>query len=388
MHEREAAEHGCNACISSSILTGWDWGRTRCPNYSAAAERMGFAGLNITHPCKQSVLPLLTDLSDDARALGAVNTVVLRDGRRWGHNTDWLAFSESFRRGLPGAAIAAHRATRRWRRGRGHRLRHAENGRRPHHHPRSRLRPRRRSGRTLQFHLRRTPRLHLNRPRRRPGHCRRLDSRHAHRDARPSRALRWRLLCSAAISGLPRWSIFPLETELLRAARAAGCPTLEGSGMAVHQAVGSLSPLFRTAARRRTHAPPLRLLWSNPDEPAPVGRVATIECRHAVPHSLPRPRPDLGRDHDQLPGPHRAWRGRAGHGNRSAYFPGGHGYRLLRILLELCRGADPGRMGSRPHRHAPDLFPCGHSLVAVHPGPGFRQGHRFAADVSPRTWRE
>jgi shikimate dehydrogenase len=50
------------------------------------------------------VLPLLHDLSPDARALGAVNTVVLRDGKRVGHNTDWFGFAESFRRGLPDVA--------------------------------------------------------------------------------------------------------------------------------------------------------------------------------------------------------------------------------------------------------------------------------------------
>jgi shikimate dehydrogenase len=64
---------------------------------------MGFTGLNITHPCKQLVMPLLDDLSGDARALGAVNTVVLEDGKRVGHNTDWFGFAESFRRGLPDA---------------------------------------------------------------------------------------------------------------------------------------------------------------------------------------------------------------------------------------------------------------------------------------------
>ncbi len=40
-----------------------------------AAERMGYNGLNITYPCKQAVIPLLDELSADARALGAVNTV-------------------------------------------------------------------------------------------------------------------------------------------------------------------------------------------------------------------------------------------------------------------------------------------------------------------------
>jgi len=43
------------------------------------------------------VIPLLDDLSSDARALGAVNTVVLEDGKRVGHNTDWFGFAESFR---------------------------------------------------------------------------------------------------------------------------------------------------------------------------------------------------------------------------------------------------------------------------------------------------
>ena len=49
---------------------------------------------------------------------------------------------------------------------------------------------------------------------------------------------------------------FPLETELLRAARAAGCPTLDGSGMAVHQAVEAFrlfSGLEADAERMRRH---------------------------------------------------------------------------------------------------------------------------------------
>ena len=70
-----------------------------------AAERMGFNGLNITHPCKQAVLPLLHELSDDAAALGAVNTVQLQGGRRIGHNTDWFGFAENMRRNLVGAPL-------------------------------------------------------------------------------------------------------------------------------------------------------------------------------------------------------------------------------------------------------------------------------------------
>lgn len=67
------------------------------------AERDGFAGLNITHPFKQSVLGLLDRLSPEAQAIGAVNTVVFRDGERLGYNTDAYGFAESFRAGLPDA---------------------------------------------------------------------------------------------------------------------------------------------------------------------------------------------------------------------------------------------------------------------------------------------
>ena len=73
------------------------------PELLKATEWAGFAGVNVTHPCKQAVLPLMHEMSDDARALGAANTVVLRDGKRIGHNTDWWGFAEGFKRGLPDA---------------------------------------------------------------------------------------------------------------------------------------------------------------------------------------------------------------------------------------------------------------------------------------------
>src|SRR3954469_23453550 len=69
------------------------------------AREAGFDGLNVTHPCKQLVLEHLDELTEEAAALGAVNTVVLRDGRAVGDNTDGTGFAESFRRGLPGAAL-------------------------------------------------------------------------------------------------------------------------------------------------------------------------------------------------------------------------------------------------------------------------------------------
>ncbi len=64
------------------------------------AEQRGFTGINVTYPSKQAVIPLLHELSPEARALHSVNTVLFRDGRRIGHNTDWWGFAESFRREL------------------------------------------------------------------------------------------------------------------------------------------------------------------------------------------------------------------------------------------------------------------------------------------------
>jgi shikimate dehydrogenase len=75
------------------------------PRLLDAAALMGFAGLNITYPCKQAVVPLLDELSPEAAALGAVNTVVFQGGRRIGHNTDCSGFGEAFRQGLPGAPL-------------------------------------------------------------------------------------------------------------------------------------------------------------------------------------------------------------------------------------------------------------------------------------------
>jgi shikimate dehydrogenase len=71
----------------------------------ARAQADDYAGLNITHPYKQAVIELLDSLDADAAALGAVNTVVFEGGRRVGHNTDWSGFSEGLERQLPDQAL-------------------------------------------------------------------------------------------------------------------------------------------------------------------------------------------------------------------------------------------------------------------------------------------
>jgi shikimate dehydrogenase len=106
MHEREAAALGLTLIykpIDFSTLSFADSDLERILNFAAG---IGFAGVNVTYPFKQRVIPLLDDISPDAAALGAVNTIAFRGGRKIGHNVDWSGYAESFRRGLPGGSLA------------------------------------------------------------------------------------------------------------------------------------------------------------------------------------------------------------------------------------------------------------------------------------------
>jgi shikimate dehydrogenase len=105
MHERECATQGLR-CLYQLIDLEKQWtGAEALPAILVAAQFMGFAGLNITYPCKQRVLPLLDNLSPEAEMLGAVNTVLLRDGKRTGHNTDVSGFAQALRHKLAGAEL-------------------------------------------------------------------------------------------------------------------------------------------------------------------------------------------------------------------------------------------------------------------------------------------
>lgn len=71
----------------------------------------GFAGVNVTYPCKEAVLPLLDDVSAEARQIGAVNTVTIDKNRRTtGYNTDRVGFRLSFEEALGRGAVAAKTA--------------------------------------------------------------------------------------------------------------------------------------------------------------------------------------------------------------------------------------------------------------------------------------
>ncbi|MCO7611955.1 shikimate dehydrogenase [Pseudomonas chlororaphis] len=206
------------------------------PDLLQAAERMNFTGLNITFPCKQSILPLLDELSPEARGIGAVNTVVLKDGKRVGHNTDCLGFAEGFRRGLP--EVARRRVVQMGAGGAGAAVAHALLSEGVEHLSIFDVENQR--AQSLADNLNQ----HFGAGRAKAGSD--LPSTLASADG----LVNTTPMGMAKLPGMPvpvellradLWVAeivyFPLETELLRNARALGCRTLDGGTMAVFQAV-------------------------------------------------------------------------------------------------------------------------------------------------------
>jgi shikimate dehydrogenase len=236
MHEEEGAAQGFLTLYQLIDLDVLKLGPDALPALLTAAEQMGFAGLNITYPCKQAVIPHLHELSDAAKALGAVNTVVLRDGRRIGHNTDAPGFAEGFRRQLPDVPLA--RAVQLGCGGAGSAVAHAAVGMG--------------IGELALFDQDAGRAATLA-----AALCERFGAGRAvgGQDLASAMAQADGLIHAtptgtAQHPGLPLpaallrpelWIAdivyFPLETELLRTARALGCRTAHGGGMAVYQAV-------------------------------------------------------------------------------------------------------------------------------------------------------
>jgi len=236
MHEEEGAAQGLRYVYRRIDLQTLGLDAGALPELLTAAERLGFDGLNITFPCKQAVIPLLHELSPDAAALGAVNTVVLRDGRRVGHNTDAWGFAEGFRRGL--ADVRRDRVVQVGAGGAGSAVAHA----------------------AAQLGVGQLTVLDAE-PERAEAVAAGVVSRFGAGRALAATDLAAALavadgLINATPIGMAKFPgsavpaellrpelwvaeiiYFPLETELLRAARAQGCRTLGGGGMAVFQAV-------------------------------------------------------------------------------------------------------------------------------------------------------
>lgn len=236
LHEREGDAQGLRYLYRLIDLDQLKLDSAALPDLLLAAERMDFTGLNITFPCKQAIIPLLDELSPESQGIGAVNTVVLKNGKRIGHNTDCLGFAEGFRRGLPGVAV--ERVVQMGAGGAGaavahallsegvqllsifdvdiHRAQSLADNLNQHFGP----------GRAVAGHdlsgamavadgLVNTTPMGMQKL---PG------------TPVPATLLRAHLWVAEIV-------YFPLETELLRNARALGCRTLDGGNMAVFQAV-------------------------------------------------------------------------------------------------------------------------------------------------------
>lgn len=254
MQEEEARHHGLRLHYQLIDLDLTPGALQQLPALLAAARIMGFAGLNITYPCKQAVIPLLDELAPEAEAMGAVNTVVVQGGRLVGHNTDGSGWAWGFRRALPqadlgcvvllgagGAGSAVAHAACRLGVGelrvvdvdfvRAQALAQALNRRYGERASAQADVALALQGATGLIHATPTGMAKL------PG------------AALPLELLRRDLWVSEVV-------YFPIETALLRAARQAGCATVDGGTMAVGQAVGAFglfTGLQPDAARMEKH---------------------------------------------------------------------------------------------------------------------------------------
>lgn len=105
IHEQEAAALGLELTYRIIDLAHPKRDADFLESVLLVAESLGFSGLNITHPYKEDAPKLMDTLSEDAKSIGSVNTIVFRNDKRYGDNTDWSAFSDNFRAELPGAAL-------------------------------------------------------------------------------------------------------------------------------------------------------------------------------------------------------------------------------------------------------------------------------------------
>jgi shikimate dehydrogenase len=241
LHQREADRQGLRYLYRLIDLDALGAPPEAVGDLVRAARDLGFDGLNITHPCKQLVIPHLDALAPRARALGAVNTVVFEDGRAIGHNTDVTGFAASFARGLPDAPL--ERVVQLGAGGAGAAVAHATLTLGAEHVTLVDALPERAAALAdcLNTHFG-AGRATAAGPDRLAELLARADGVGGLVHATPTGM--------AAHPGLPLpaellhpglWVAEvvyrPLDTELLRAARALGCATLDGGGMAVFQAV-------------------------------------------------------------------------------------------------------------------------------------------------------
>jgi shikimate dehydrogenase len=105
MHEQAAAALGLSCRYQLIEVAGA--GRDELRGLLDNARSRGFAGVNVTYPYKETVIELLDRLAPEAQTIGAVNTVVVRDGLLSGHNTDTTGFATAVAPHLGGTGAVA-----------------------------------------------------------------------------------------------------------------------------------------------------------------------------------------------------------------------------------------------------------------------------------------
>ena len=236
LHEHEGDAQGMRYLYRLIDIDALKLDSSALPDLLLAAQRMSFTGLNITFPCKQAVIPLLDELSSEALGIGAVNTVVFKGGKRIGHNTDCLGFAEGFRRGLPN--VPRKRVVQLGAGGAGAAVAHALLAEGVEQLSIFEVDPARAQSLVdnLNAHFG-TARAQVGRDL--PGAMASADglvnTTPVGMTKLPGTPLPPELLHAAL--WVAEIIYFPLETELLRHARALGCQTLDGGTMAVFQAV-------------------------------------------------------------------------------------------------------------------------------------------------------
>jgi shikimate dehydrogenase len=107
MHEAAAEALGLRAQYRLIDIAGAGTAELRA--MLEGVRLLGFSGVNVTFPYKEAIVPLLDALAPGAAAIGSANTVVARDGKLTGHNTDATGFASAFKSvlGAPGNAPVA-----------------------------------------------------------------------------------------------------------------------------------------------------------------------------------------------------------------------------------------------------------------------------------------
>ncbi|MFQ5417421.1 MAG: shikimate dehydrogenase family protein [Myxococcota bacterium] len=102
-HTRSPAMH--NAAFAAlgidAVYLAFDVPPERLTDAIAGLRALGARQLSVSLPHKQAILPLLDEVDERARAIGAVNTVIQRGDRLCGSNTDWLGAIRALERAGP-----------------------------------------------------------------------------------------------------------------------------------------------------------------------------------------------------------------------------------------------------------------------------------------------